>query len=93
MLNWMRYTSTDMATELIMVRQRVRPLPSPNITKKFHVKKKLTRAWSLLAACLGLFMALPAKAASLQLVPNWGASGVPANLSMYVYVPVQQTVG
>ena len=39
------------------------------------------------AACLGLFMALPAQAASLQLVPNWGASGVPTNLSMYVYVP------
>jgi len=48
---------------------------------------KLTRVCSLLAACLGLFMALPAKAASLQLVPNWGASGVPTNLSMYVYVP------
>ena len=32
-------------------------------------------------------MALPTKAASLQLVPNWGASGVPTNLSMYIYVP------
>jgi poly(hydroxyalkanoate) depolymerase family esterase len=40
-----------------------------------------------LLACLGLFMAFPARAASLQLVPNWGASGVPTNLSMYVYVP------
>jgi hypothetical protein len=29
-------------------------------------------------------MALPAKAASLELVPNWGASGVPTNLSMYI---------
>ena len=27
------------------------------------------------------------EAASLQLVPNWGASGVPTNLSMYIYVP------
>ena len=51
------------------------------------MNKKLTRVCSLLAVCLGLFMALPAKAASLQLVPNWGASGVPTNLSMYIYVP------
>jgi acetylxylan esterase len=35
---------------------------------------------------------LPAKAASLQLVPNWGASGVPTNLSMYIYVPDQVAV-
>jgi poly(hydroxyalkanoate) depolymerase family esterase len=27
------------------------------------------------------------EAASLQLVSNWGASGVPTNLSMYIYVP------
>src|ERR1035438_6722141 len=48
---------------------------------------KLTPACSLFAVCLGLFTALPSQAASLQLVPNWGASGVPTNLSMYVYVP------
>ena len=48
---------------------------------------KLARVCSLLAVWLGLFLAPPAKAASLQLVPNWGASGVPTNLSMYVYVP------
>jgi endoglucanase len=48
---------------------------------------KLTLVCSLLAVCFGLFMALSMKAASLQLVPNWGASGVPTNLSMYVYVP------
>ena len=51
------------------------------------MEKILTRACSLFAVCLGLFTALPAQAASLQLVPNWGASGVPTNLSMYVYVP------
>ena len=51
------------------------------------MNKKLARVCSLLAACLGLFMALPTNAASLQLVPNCGASGVPTNLSMYVYVP------
>src|ERR1039458_5052585 len=39
------------------------------------------------AACLGLFMALPTKAASLDLLPNWRASGLPTNLIMYVYVP------
>ena len=46
-----------------------------------------TAVVAVFAACLGLFMALPARAASLQLVLNWGASGVPTNLSMYVYVP------
>src|SRR5450759_4171928 len=51
------------------------------------MNKRLTLVCSLLAVGLGLFMALPAKAASLQLVSNWGASGVPTNLSMYVYVP------
>ena len=51
------------------------------------MNKRLTLVGSLTAACLGLFMALQAKAASLQLVPDWGASGVPTNLSMYVYVP------
>ena len=32
-------------------------------------------------------MARPAEAASLQAVSNWGASGVPSYLSMYIYVP------
>jgi len=51
------------------------------------MNKKLTVVCSLFAIWFGLFTALPTKAASLQLVPNWGASGVPTNLSMYVYVP------
>ena len=51
------------------------------------MNKKFTIVCSLLAVCLGPFTALPTKAASLQLVPNWGASGVPTNLSMYIYVP------
>jgi acetylxylan esterase len=51
------------------------------------MKKDFTLVCSLLVAWIGLFMALPTKAASLQLVPNWGASGVPTNLSMYIYVP------
>ncbi len=53
-----------------------------------HVNNKPLVVCSLLAACLGLFMALPAKAASLQLVTNnWGRSGVPSYISMYIYVP------
>ena len=51
------------------------------------MNNKLTRFCSLFAICLGVFTASPAKAALLQLVPNWGASGVPTNLSMYIYVP------
>ena len=41
----------------------------------------------VLCACLGLFRGLAAFGAQLQLVPNWGATGVPTNLSMYAYVP------
>jgi poly(hydroxyalkanoate) depolymerase family esterase len=36
---------------------------------------------------LGLLAARPADAASLQPVSNWGASGVPSYISMYIYVP------
>jgi acetylxylan esterase len=44
-------------------------------------------AGGLLALALGLAMTRPADAASLQAVSNWGASGVPSYISMYVYVP------
>src|SRR4051812_7359529 len=39
------------------------------------------------AALLSLVMARSARAATLQLVPSWGASGVPSYISMYIYVP------
>ncbi|HEY5961994.1 MAG TPA: PHB depolymerase family esterase [Polyangiaceae bacterium] len=42
---------------------------------------------SLLAILFGLSAAAPARAASLQPVSNWGASGVPTYISMYIYVP------
>jgi endoglucanase len=51
------------------------------------MNKKLSFFCPLLVACLVPFLASSAKAASLQLVPDWSASGVPTNLSMYVYVP------
>lgn len=35
----------------------------------------------------GLLLGGPAQAASLQQVPDWGASGVPSTVSMYIYVP------
>ena len=41
----------------------------------------------VLAIALGWLMASPAQAASLQPVTNWGASGVPSYISMYIYVP------
>jgi acetylxylan esterase len=40
-----------------------------------------------IACTLGLLAARPAAAASLQPVGNWGASGVPSYISMYIYVP------
>jgi poly(hydroxyalkanoate) depolymerase family esterase len=42
---------------------------------------------ALLVATLGFLTARPAEAASLQPVSNWGASGVPSYVSMYIYVP------
>jgi len=39
------------------------------------------------ALTLTLLVAAPSRAASLQKVDDWGASGVPATTSMYVYVP------
>ena len=42
---------------------------------------------SLVVISLGQFAAVPAEAASLQPVSNWGASGVPTYISMYIYVP------
>ena len=59
----------------------------PKHNQESHVNKKLTRACSLLAAPLGLFTARPTKAASLQLVGNWGAGALPTNVSMYICVP------
>ena len=51
------------------------------------VNKKFTVLGALLIACLGLCIVAPSIAASLTLVPDWDASGVPENLSMYIYVP------
>ena len=41
----------------------------------------------LLSTALGWLVARSAEAASLQPVSNWGASGVPSYISMYIYVP------
>jgi len=50
--------------------------------------KKTAARFFLTVVCLGLSLALPAPAASLQLVSNnWGTNGVPSTVSMYVYVP------
>jgi len=51
-------------------------------------RKKLAAAMVLLVVWFGLFLALPVKSASLQLVTkNWGTNGVPPTVSMYAYVP------
>jgi hypothetical protein len=41
----------------------------------------------LLAMTCGLLAAAPARAASLQQVSDWGRSGVPSYVDMYIYVP------
>jgi acetylxylan esterase len=45
------------------------------------------RALFVTTVVLGALSARPAAAASLQPVSNWGASGVPSYISMYIYVP------
>ena len=49
----------------------------------------VVRLGVLLAASAGILAAAatPARAASLQPVSNWGASGVPSYVSMFIYVP------
>src|SRR6185369_17266788 len=47
----------------------------------------LVSARRVLAVAFGLLAAGRAEAASLQPVSNWGASGVPSYISMYIYVP------
>ena len=51
----------------------------------------MTRARSavrvFVGATMGLLAATSARAASLQQVSNWGSSGMPSDVSMYVYVP------
>jgi acetylxylan esterase len=46
-------------------------------------------AGTVLAATLGLLVAAPAQAASLQQVSNWmgGVSGLPSDVTIYIYVP------
>src|SRR3954465_10668336 len=46
-----------------------------------------TTPLALLAATLALVAARSATAASLQQVSNWGVSGLPSDVTMYVYVP------
>ena len=42
---------------------------------------------AVVTIALGLAAATTARAASLQQVSNWGVSGLPSDVSMYVYVP------
>ena len=58
-----------------------------NLRHPFRLNHQLAQVALLIVTWLGLHLTLPAKAASLQLVPNWGASGVSTNVSMYVHVP------
>ncbi|HEX6272571.1 MAG TPA: hypothetical protein VFZ53_06020, partial [Polyangiaceae bacterium] len=48
--------------------------------------KRATKA-ALFCAALGLLVAPGARAASLQEVNNWGVSGLPADVRMFIYVP------
>jgi len=45
------------------------------------------RVLTLTSVVLGLLVAAPAGAASLTQVNDWGASGVPSYVKMYIYVP------
>ena len=50
----------------------------------------MTRNWAVgtaLAVTLGILIASPASAASLQKVSNWEVSGLPSDVTMYAYIP------
>ncbi|MBN1606224.1 MAG: PHB depolymerase family esterase [Polyangiaceae bacterium] len=51
------------------------------------MQPRLTLGHALLAVAAGLLLASPARAASLQQVDDWGSSGMPSDVSMYIYVP------
>jgi acetylxylan esterase len=55
------------------------------------MKRHRKSALAIASVCfgLGLCAALPARAASLTMVPRatWGATGVPSYMQMYIYVP------
>lgn len=55
--------------------------------KNFGTKDQSLSVCALVAAVLSTTLAASAHAAKLQLVSNWGASGVPSDVSMYIYVP------
>jgi len=49
--------------------------------------RRRTAVAALLAAALAFMATQSASAASLQQVSNWGVTGLPADVTMYVYVP------
>ena len=60
-------------------------LVKQNFSQTF--RRKFAEGAALAAIGFGLLFAPAAQAASLQAVTNWVPSGVPTNLSMYVYIP------
>jgi acetylxylan esterase len=64
---------------------------SPSVVLTAQKSNRQTRrrvAWAApLAATLVLLSTSAVHAASLQQVNNWGATGVPDDITMYVYVP------
>ncbi len=48
---------------------------------------RILSGFGALLAALGFVAAVPAQAASLQPVSNWGATGVPSSVSMFIYTP------
>jgi len=55
--------------------------------KYYGTRNRYVLVNALLAAVLSTAVATSAQAAKLQLVSNWGATGVPSDVSMYIYVP------
>jgi acetylxylan esterase len=54
-----------------------------------RMNRHLNHLLAIASISSGLLVAVPARAASLTLVPRatWGASGVPSYVNMYIYVP------
>src|SRR6476469_2132112 len=52
-----------------------------------HLRTTILRVLNILVLAFGCLLARPARAASLQQVTSWGATGVPTYVAMYIYVP------
>lgn len=81
-------TLEAVVTHTPMPRSATSPSVVPTVQKSTdRSRRSVALIAGLAATLLALLSTSAAQAASLQQVNNWGAAGVPADISMWVYVP------